>query len=244
MIFLEIHFSAYASLFALSFVSYSASYSASYSTSYSAQYASQYSSQYASSHDFASHVSQHSNRFEKILHSSSKSASILHASFNSMKDHDLKTYIDWHIQSKSQKRKILRLALNQLTEQKYDLQTIQTLKDAENRAFWQELNILSSIEIQLIRNVNKFDRKMTFRRRMSSSSSISSFQRVVERNELFENEKMTARLFIQNLQFTSFTSFTQNTVSFSQRSIQDENDDETKRTWDMNLQYDEKKINE
>jgi hypothetical protein len=49
---------------------------------------------------------------------------ISHASFSSMKDHDLKTYIDWHIQSKSHKRKILRFALNQLSEQKYDLQTI------------------------------------------------------------------------------------------------------------------------
>jgi hypothetical protein len=73
--------------------------------------------------------------------------------------------------------------------------------------------------------VNKFDREMTFRRRMSSSSSISSFQRIVD--ELLENEKMTARLSTQNLQFTSFT---QNTVSFSQRSTQNENDDdETKR---------------
>jgi hypothetical protein len=50
------------------------------------------------------HVFQHSNRFEKILHSSSKSASISQASFNSMKDHDLKIYIDWHIQSKSHKQ--------------------------------------------------------------------------------------------------------------------------------------------
>jgi hypothetical protein len=113
-----------------------------------------------------------------------------------VKDHDLKTYIDWHIQSKSQKRKILRFALNQLSEQKYDLQTIQTLKSAENRAFWQELNIFSSIEIQLVRDVSKFDREMTSRRRMLSSSSISSFQRAVERSfslnhELSENEKMT-----------------------------------------------------
>jgi hypothetical protein len=67
---------------------------------------------------------------------------------------------------------------------------------------------------------------------MSSSSSISSFQRVVERalslnHELSENEKMTTRLFIQNLQFTSFT---QNTMSFSQRSTQNEDDDdETER---------------
>jgi hypothetical protein len=36
-------------------------------------------------------------------YSSSKSASISHASFSSMKDHDLKIYINWHIQSKSQK---------------------------------------------------------------------------------------------------------------------------------------------
>ncbi len=73
--------------------------SASYSAQYSSQYSFQYSSQYASSHVFASHafalhVSQHSNRFEKILHSSSKSTSISHASFNSMKDHDLKIYIN------------------------------------------------------------------------------------------------------------------------------------------------------
>jgi hypothetical protein len=162
-----------------------------------------------------------------------------------MKDHDLKIYIDWHIQSKSQKRKILRFVLNQLSEQKYDLQTIQTLKSAENRAFWQELNISSNIEIQLIRNVSKFDREMTSRRRMSSSSSISSFQRVVERDELLENEKMTVRLFIQNLQFTSFKSFTQNTVSFSQRSTQNENeDDETERMWNTNLKYDNEKIDE
>jgi hypothetical protein len=159
-----------------------------------------------------------------------------------MKDHDLKIYIDWHIQSKSQKRKILRFALNQLSEQKYDLQTIQTLKNAENRAFWQELNIFSSIEIQLVRDVSKFDREMTFRRKMSSSSSISSFQRAVEWNELFENEKMTVRLSTQNLQFTSFT---QNTMSFSQRSTQNEDDDdETKRRWDMNLQYDEEDVDE
>jgi Holliday junction resolvasome RuvABC ATP-dependent DNA helicase subunit len=46
------------------------------------------------------------------LHSSSKSVSISHALFSSMKDHDLKIYIDWHIQSKSHKRKILRFALN------------------------------------------------------------------------------------------------------------------------------------
>jgi hypothetical protein len=60
---------------------------------------------------------------------------------------------------------------------------------------------------------------------MSSSSSISSFQRAVD--ELPENEKMTARLFTQNLQFTSFT---QNTMSFSQRSTQNEDDDdETER---------------
>jgi ribosomal protein L28 len=55
---------------------------------------------------------------------------------------------------------------------------------------------------------------------------------------------MTARLSTQNLQFTSFTSFTQNTVSFSQRSTQNEDDDETKRTWDMNLQYDEEEVDE
>jgi hypothetical protein len=146
-----------------------------------------------------------------------------------MKDHDLKIYINWHIQSKSQKWKILRFALNQLSEQKYDLQTIQTLKNAENRVFWQELNILSSIKIQLIRNVNKFDREMTSRKRMSSSSSISSFQKVVERDELLENKKMTIWLSIQNLQFTSFKSFTQNTMSFSQKSTQNENDDETER---------------
>ncbi len=159
-----------------------------------------------------------------------------------MKDHDLKIYIDWHIQSKSQKRKILRFVLNQLSEQKYNLQTIQTLKSVENRVFWQELNIISSIEIQLIKDVSKFDRKMTFRRRMSSSSSISSFQKVVERDELFENEKMTIRLFTQDLQFTSFI---QNTVSFSQRSTQNEDDDdETKRWWNMNLQYDEEDVNE
>jgi hypothetical protein len=77
---------------------------------------------------------------------------------------------------------------------------------------------------------------------MSSSSSISSFQRAVERDELLENEKMTIRLSTQNLQFTSFT---QNTMSFSQRSTQNENDDdETKRRWDMNLQYDEEDVNE
>jgi hypothetical protein len=65
---------------------------------------------------------------------------------------------------------------------------------------------------------------------MSSSSSISSFQRVVERDELFENEKMTIRLSTQNLQFMSFRSFTQNTMSFSQRSIQNEDEnDETER---------------
>jgi hypothetical protein len=233
MTFFQIHFSAYAFSFtvsfATSFASYSALYSASYLVSYSAQYAFQYSSQYASSHDFASHVfashvSQHSNRFEKTLHSSSKSASISHVLFNSMKDHDLKIYIDWHIQSKSHKRKIWRFALNQLSEQKYDLQTIQTLKNADNRAFWQELNIFSNIEIQLIRDVSKFDREMTSRRRMSSSSSIFSFQKVVEwalslNHELLENEKMTARLSTHNLQFTSFTSFTQNTMSFSVRIL-------------------------
>ncbi len=65
---------------------------------------------------------------------------------------------------------------------------------------------------------------------MSSSSSISSFQRIVERNELLKNERMTVRLSTQNLQFTSFKSFTQNTVSFSQRSTQNEDeDDETER---------------
>ncbi len=62
---------------------------------------------------------------------------------------------------------------------------------------------------------------------MSSSSSISSFQKAVERDELFENERMTIRLSTQNLQFTSFT---QNTMSFSQKSAQNEDDDdETKR---------------
>jgi hypothetical protein len=85
----------------------------------------------------------------------------------------------------------------------------------------------------------KFDRKMTSRRRMSSSSSISSFQRAVD--ELLENERMTARLSTQDLQFTSFT---QNTMSFSQRSTQNEDDDETERRWDMNLQYDEEDVNE
>jgi hypothetical protein len=257
MTFSQIHFSAYAFSFAISFAasfaSYSASYSAPYSASYSTQYASQYLSQYASSHDsashvFASHVSQHSNRFEKTLHSSSKSASISHALFSSMKDHDLKIYIDWHIQSKSHKRKILRFALNQFIEQKYDLQTIQTLKDSENRAFWQELNILSNIEIQLIKDVSKFDREMTSRRRMFSSSSISSFQRAIERalsldHDLSADERMTIRLFIQNLQFTqSQLQLIQNTVSFSQRSTQNENDDQTKRTWDTNLQYDDEKL--
>ncbi len=65
---------------------------------------------------------------------------------------------------------------------------------------------------------------------MSSSSSISAFEKVVERDELLENKKMTARLSIQNLQFTSFKSFIQNTVSFSQRSNQNEDEnDETKR---------------
>ncbi len=69
---------------------------------------------------------------------------------------------------------------------------------------------------------------------MSSSSSISSFQRVVERalslnHELSENEKMTIRLSTQNLQFTLFI-HNQNTVSFSQRSTQNEDDDdETER---------------
>jgi hypothetical protein len=86
-----------------------------------------------------------------------------------MKNHDLKIYINWHIESKSHKQQILRFALNQLIEQKYDLQIIQTLKNAENRAFWQELNIFSNIEIQLVRNVSKFDQKMTFRKRMLSS---------------------------------------------------------------------------
>jgi hypothetical protein len=77
---------------------------------------------------------------------------------------------------------------------------------------------------------------------MSSSSSISSFQRTVERDELLENEKMTVRLSTQNLQFTSFI---QNTMSFSQRSTQNENDDdETERRWNMNLQYDEEDVNE
>ncbi len=70
---------------------------------------------------------------------------------------------------------------------------------------------------------------------MSSSSSISSFQKAVD--ELLENERMTIYLSTQNLQFTSFT---QNTMSFSQRSTQNENDDdETERERNMNLQYDE-----
>jgi hypothetical protein len=97
-----------------------------------------------------------------------------------MKDHDLKIYIDWHIQSKSQKRKILRFVLNQLSEQKYDLQTIQTLKSAENRAFWQELNIFSGIEIQLVRDVSnicKTGKRLPDRafggRRASSLSAVS-----------------------------------------------------------------------
>jgi hypothetical protein len=130
----------------------------------------------------------------------------------------------------------LRFALNQLIEQKYDLQTIQTLKDSENRAFLQELNILSNIEIQLIKNVSKFDREMTSRRRMFSSSSISSFQRAIERalslnHDLPADERMTARLSTQDLQFTqSQLQLTQNTVSFSQRSTQDEDDDQTRRT--------------
>jgi hypothetical protein len=250
MTFSQIHSSVYASSFAVSFaVSFAASY-ASYSASYSASYASQYASQYASLHDFVLHVfaSQHSNQFEKTLHLSSKSASISQASFNSMKDHDLKIYIDWHIQSKSHKREILRFVLNQLIEQKYDLQTIQTLKDSENRAFWQELNILSNIEIQLIRDVSKFDREMTSRRRMFSSLSISSFQRTIERtlslnHDLSAEKKMTARLFTQNLQFTqSQLQLTQNKMSFSQRSTQNEDDDQTRRTWNTNLQYDNEKL--
>jgi hypothetical protein len=85
---------------------------------------------------------------------------------------------------------------------------------------------------------------------MSSSSSIFSFQRAVERSlslnhELSENEKMTVRLSTQNLQFTSFKSFTQNTVSFSQRSTQNEDeDDETERMKNTNLKYDNEKIDE
>jgi hypothetical protein len=46
------------------------------------------------------------------------------------------------------------------------LQIIQTLKNAENRAFWQELNIFSSIEIQLV--MSKFNREMTSWRKMWS----------------------------------------------------------------------------
>ncbi len=37
---------------------------------------------------------------------------------------------------------------------------------------------------------------------------------------------------------------TQNTVSFSQRSTQNKDDDETERTWNMNLQYDEEEVDE
>jgi hypothetical protein len=62
---------------------------------------------------------------------------------------------------------------------------------------------------------------------MPPPSPISSFQRAVERDELPENERMTVRLSTQDLQFTPFT---QNTVPFSQRSTQNEDDDdETER---------------
>jgi hypothetical protein len=71
---------------------------------------------------------------------------------------------------------------------------------------------------------------------MFSSSSISSFQKAIERalslkHDLFANEKMTISLFIQNLQFKqSQLQLTQNTMLFSQRSTQNENDDQTRRT--------------
>jgi hypothetical protein len=55
---------------------------------------------------------------------------------------------------------------------------------------------------------------------------------------------MTIRLSTQNLQFTLFI-HNQNTVSFSQRSTQNEDDDdETEREWNMNLRDDEEDVNE
>ncbi len=144
----------------------------------------------------------------------------------------METYIDWHIESKPHKQEVLRFALDQLIEQEYDLQTIQTLKGAENRAFWQELNIPPGIGIQLARDVSKFGREMTSRRRMPPPP-ISSFQRALPLDhDLPANERLPARISTQEMlstQITQATQATQASIPFSQRSTQDEDDDETRR---------------
>ncbi len=84
-----------------------------------------------------------------------------------------------------------------------------------------------------------------------SSFLISFFQRALSLNhDLFANERLSTCIFTQKMLFTQITQIiqitqtTQTSISFSQKSTQNEDDDETKRRRNMNLQYDEKEINE
>lgn len=82
-----------------------------------------------------------------------------------VQDEDLEEYIAWHVQKKSNIRDQLTQPLHQMTENGYDLQTIQSSRNIEYWTVWREMNTPLAIAVQLARNMNNNNRVMKMHRK-------------------------------------------------------------------------------
>jgi hypothetical protein len=129
--------------------------------------------------------SRHSSSHSRIRHSRLSLARLS----SSIEDENLKNYINWHIEINSRQHDAFMKVFRELTNSDYDLMIIQTLKEMNYRLFWIDMNILSNIEIQLTKNISKFEREMRIRQQMLSSLDQQSFffcsQQFLSRSQQF-----------------------------------------------------------
>jgi hypothetical protein len=84
-------------------------------------------------------------------------------------------------------------AFRELTDDDYDLMIIQTLKKISYRSFETDMNISFNIDIQLTRNVIKFERKMRIRQQMFSFLDQQSFLLDSQQFLLFRSQQFFSR---------------------------------------------------
>ncbi len=95
-------------------------------------------------------------KLNKLRKSSLFEQSLTMQSSNSVEDDNLLKYVQWHILQKKKRRKMFMTAYIKLNAQDYDLQTLQFWKN-KSEVHWKNMHIQFDIDIQLTRDVSKYD---------------------------------------------------------------------------------------
>ncbi len=111
-------------------------------------------------------------------------------SSSSVEDDDLLKYVQWHILQKKKRREAFMTAYIELNAWNYNLQTLQFWKN-KSETHWKNMNIQHNIDIQLARDVSKYDiwRLQRSRRVESTAKTMSVSQSQIKTQKQKQMQK-------------------------------------------------------